>query len=639
MNNEYMTMDEIQNNIKDRNIYIYGAGLDGERFADHADGLNIIGFLDTFKKGTVKGYKCTQLSDYTYKNNDYIIIVSSVYFRTMEDNLLRLGLIAGENFTIFDRDYFFHENNSIKRINEWNRSHFTKHVNAKTRIMIPIDSAYHCSAVMTHAYFANYYAEKYDAQIDCYVAYEESSDNLSPVIKNMYESFGANIIDVKLGSEEQEEADNIFEKVWDSVESIADIRNIYIYNIHFGTTFLRDYFRYRLPHFNVRDDEVRDFIKERIARIVFWYHRFRDNDYKVVMMNAGCNSDGYIRDIALSRGVLSYVLYYNRDMWKLFPDFYMTKMCEYYPRFWNELKDDERKFGIEYAKLYCGCLMKKWEKEAAEKGDIVNEIIEKYNLNSDDRIKIMIAPHIFEEDQFQCGSQIFDDNYFSWLTHLGELSEKYDYAWFIKPHPAGRGKDPFIINKIVKRFNKIHILPTRLNPVQLKQIGIQFALTVNGTIGEEYPLVGITVINAGKNLHDKYHFNINPKNKHEYDDIIANLDRYICWKPDIDQLYQFIAIHRLYYDNEGLRRERFWNNKYIELDRGELKTAGINQWPGTWEYDIILDELNEDKHKELLNLVKKMDKKVRSMRYDYFYKKKYSEEDRQSILNDLLEKL
>ena len=52
---------------------------------------------------------------------------------------------------------------------------------------------------------------------------------------------------------------------------------------------------------------------------------------------------------------------------------------------------------------------------------------------------------------------------------------------------------------------------------KLKLLGIQFVLTVYGTVASELPIYNIKVINASKNQpHADFNFSINPKNLDDY---------------------------------------------------------------------------------------------------------------------------
>jgi hypothetical protein len=68
------------------------------------------------------------------------------------------------------------------------------------------------------------------------------------------------------------------------------------------------------------------------------------------------------------------------------------------------------------------------------------------------------------------------------------------------------------------------LIPSETSHLQLKEEGINFGLTVYGTIGFEYAALGIPVINASLcNPRIRYHFNIHPRTIDEYRIILLNL--------------------------------------------------------------------------------------------------------------------
>jgi hypothetical protein len=242
-------------------------------------------------------------------------------------------------------------------------------------------------------------------------------------------------------------------------------------------------------------------------------------------------------------------------------------------------------------------------------------------LRDNDKLKILICPHSFEEDSYLNGEHIFDNTFFSWLCHLGELSEQTpNYEWYLKDHPTMYPRDLAINDMILSKYHKIIRLPIGVSPIQLKEEGIKYALTVSGSIGHEYPAIGIQVINAGLNPHSKFDFCWNPKTKEEYDDLIFNLDK-LPVKNDMEGLYKFYCLNYLYYDWEYIPNNKFFfENPLLRIfDANELKTKGLEF--GTWMYKELLKEYSVEKHHKILSQMDGLLEKVDSYRPDIFYKK------------------
>ena len=182
-------------------------------------------------------------------------------------------------------------------------------------------------------------------------------------------------------------------------------------------------------------------------------------------------------------------------------------------------------------------------------------------------IKILIAPHSFYDSPNGRGRGLFPD-YYEWLKFICELSNKTDYEWYIKTHPATDILDKKTINDFVSRYKKIILIPDTTSHNQLIEEGINIVLTVRGSIGIEYSVKNITVINASlNNPHISYNFNIHPKSKEELKDMIFNLSKHV--KADLlsDDIYKCYFMKYLFYDHNIF----FSNFKSVERQIGGYK--------------------------------------------------------------------
>ena len=142
----------------------------------------------------------------------------------------------------------------------------------------------------------------------------------------------------------------------------------------------------------------------------------------------------------------------------------------------------------------------------------------------DSEIKILVATHDFFDSPHSYGFNFYPD-FYVWLETLGRISEKTNYKWYLKTHPDPIGDSDKVLIELEKRFPKFEVIPSDTSHHELIKNGINIALTVFGTIGWEYPALGIPTINASKNNpHSKFNFSITPNNRIEYEMILLNLD-------------------------------------------------------------------------------------------------------------------
>jgi hypothetical protein len=146
-----------------------------------------------------------------------------------------------------------------------------------------------------------------------------------------------------------------------------------------------------------------------------------------------------------------------------------------------------------------------------------------------DRFKVLIAPHNpFSDSPHAVGRGLFPD-YGEWLEFVGDISKSTDFEWYLKMHPDQR--DPQIYKRnlqwlqdFCQRFEHIILLPEKVSHDQLIREGIGGVLTVHGSIGFEYSLRGIPVVNASvDNPHRPFGFTLSPETIEQLSDAIQNL--------------------------------------------------------------------------------------------------------------------
>ncbi len=626
----FLNNEDCKELFLDKEIFVFGAGVDAEQFEKDLSGdVNIIAYIDNNRVGK-NNYFCGKriisldncLSEKRKKQP--IVVTSYRYALEICNQLLEMDLLPGKDFFVWDEMCLFHLDTNTKEYIEFLHTVWGKYRknNAQNKILVAFDNRHDLMSTI-YAYCSNYFAEKYNAAIYAYFRYGSDYSNASRVIYDIYKAFNVNaLIDTKLKENQKNEAEEILNSIWDGISTWEDWKSIKIYGINFGTTIIRDLLRGYIPNFNVKDKSMYLFLQKSVSTIVFWYHYIYENDIKVVLLADGVSWDGYIRDIAITKGIPTYAVGYK--MAKATIDFCDRPSYPYFKEMWNQLTEEEQVYGIEWAKDHINKRLQGSIEEVfyTNKNNFTfaEKIKEERVLEENNKIKIIICPHIFEEDCYWCGEQIFDNNYFSWLCHLGELSEKTpNYDWYLKMHPFAQRRDMIIIDMLLKKYTKIKKIPSDISPIQLKKEGADFALTVYGTIGHEYPEIGIQVINAGINPHCSFDFNWNPKTKEEYDDLILNLGN-LDKKSDEEGLYQFYSLNYLFYNWEYIPyRSIFFDDPFLAMDGLELKANGKKL--GTWKYKEYIKEWNEEKHKKILLQLEDVFQKLDKWEPNILYKK------------------
>lgn len=628
---KFLNSDECREFFSGKEIYIFGAGEFGERLHNKICGaVTVDAFIDNNRWGKGKllcGKEIINLAQFKERRTDGQPIVISAYrhMADISEQLEKEGFMAEKDFYVWDDMCIFHADEATKKYISFMTDIWKgkKQEDPERMILAHFDSI-HDHRTVSNAYCSNYLAEKYNAAIYGYCRFGIAAKNASPVVLDVYKAFNmAGIVDSSLNEEQQKESESLLRSIWENLYTWEDWKNIAVYGICLGTTVIRDFLRENVPDQDMRSPRIYAFFKKTMDTIVFWYHYIQDHDIAAVLVADGVCWDGYIRDIAITKGIPVYAI--GEKLEKAYLDYhYHSDACLHYKEMWDQLSPEEQQYGLKWAKerlaRRTGGNLEEVDTATAKNFGFAESFREERILDDDERIKVLICPHVFEEDSYWYGEQIFDNSYMAWLEHLGELSEKTPrYHWYLKMHPCAMRRDLMIFDDYVKRYPKIKMLPTHISPLQLKKEGADFVLTVCGTIGHEYPAIGVQVINAGINPHSAFDFTWNPETKEEYDELLLNLDK-LEPKNDLEGLYQFYSMHYLFYDRDyPSYRKTFFEDPYLPMCARELETYGREQ--GTWKYEEYMKEWSPEKHRKLLAEMEDIFRKMDEWRPDVFYRK------------------
>ena len=167
--------------------------------------------------------------------------------------------------------------------------------------------------------------------------------------------------------------------------------------------------------------------------------------------------------------------------------------------------------------------------------------VKKLIFNNTKKLKILVATHCFTDAIHFYGKCLFPD-FFEWLKFLGELSKKYNYDWYIKFHPSEYDNNKKHFEYFEKNYKKFILLPKYTNNNDILKEGVDAVLTVFGSVGHEYPLFNIPVINASNiGAHKNYNFNFYPNNIKEYENLIKNIKKLKINKNKIkDEISEYV---------------------------------------------------------------------------------------------------
>jgi hypothetical protein len=146
-------------------------------------------------------------------------------------------------------------------------------------------------------------------------------------------------------------------------------------------------------------------------------------------------------------------------------------------------------------------------------------------FKDNDKVRILVATHCFTDAVHFYGKCLFSD-FYEWIDHLGKMSKKFDYDWYIKFHPAQYDDNKKHFEYFEKKYDKLILLPKQTTNSDILKERVDAVVTVYGSVGHEYPLFNIPVINASnQGPHKNYNFNYYPNSINNYEKLIKNVKK------------------------------------------------------------------------------------------------------------------
>lgn len=459
------------------------------------------------------------------------------------------------------------------------------------------------SAHIAYSYLANSLADRCAGEVWAYYprTLNESTQRvlfwlrakLGSRFFGVYSSFGiSNFIAIRPTSKQRARAGDLVAELLPQLQSKTDLEAIHINGVWVGDLIYDTYLRrFNRPTVDIQSVEFREFFQESIELFVWWEDFFGSHDVRGVSVSHCVYNLAMPLRIAVERGIpafqagLTHVYRLNKDNYFAYNDFH------YFPERFSELSGSVQAEGLAEAK-------RRIERRfAGEVGvDMSYSSKSAYGaprhdelLKPSPRKKILIATHCFFDSPHSYGKNVFPD-FYEWIQFLGEISNQTDYDWYIKTHPDYLPGTKEIIDDFIARFPRFVLLPSNASHLQIINEGIDFALTVYGTIGFEYAALGIPVINnSPNNPHIAYDFNIHTKNVTEYREALMSMDS-LDFQIDKQQVYQYYFMRNVFNTNDLF---------FDDFDKVVDKIGGYEQQFFPDIYREWLDVWTPEKHAEI----------------------------------------
>jgi hypothetical protein len=475
------------------------------------------------------------------------------------------------------------------------------------------------------SYLSNYLSKIYQSQIVAYngwaLLFHPLNQNFISKIKfniarflclgtfGIYKSFGArNIFHPKISDKHSLKNRKEFNKFARKINNLKELENYKINNILIGDLLYDTYLKKNydiIPTINLKDKNFLIFAYDFISLVIFWIDYFEKNKIKSVITSHSIYSLAITSRIALSKNIPTFVCT-GEDLVKLNKkSMFQFGESHYFKKLFNKLNRSKKKQGLKIAKHIIEERLKgKLHSHTAYINQSSFKKTKLQKVKKDiKKTKILIATHNFADAPHLYGKNLFTD-FYQWLSFLGKISKLTKHEWYIKTHPSfpGRWKrysdhEKLVVNKFLKSHKNITLLPDKTSHHDIINMGIDNVFTVYGTIGFEYPALGIPAITASNNNPQiNYNFNIHPKNLNDLKKIIINLKKYNR-KINIskNQIYEYYFMKYIYFNKNWL----FIN--YNKL----IKDLGYHEQFHVKVYDYWIKNWSSKKHVKINSRLKK----------------------------------
>ena len=457
------------------------------------------------------------------------------------------------------------------------------------------------------AYLCDMISKKFRSKIVAYPGYQLLTTELSLgffksfkwIVGNLlslgtfglHHSFGVQkIIWPKINSITEIKASKKFSSYSKDIRSKEDLENYTIDNILIGDLIYDSYLKkYLVETVNINSHEFKSFFLNSLRLFYFWQKYFYNNRIKALVVYHSVYVSALALRVALKKKIPAYV-FNNEKLYQLSENrkFYGLEYLDY-KKIFQSLKEKKKIISLSKKKL-----IEKFNGKLSS--DLVYISKSAYGkskklsvLKKSKKLKVLIAPHSVSDSPHHNGNNFFTDQY-EWLEFLGKISNETNYDWYIKCHPDFAtyfDNTVDLVKKFSKRYPKINYLKGTTSHNQLIKEGINFVLTIFGTIAGEYPYFNINALNATKNNpYCKYNFAITPKNKNEYIKVIKNLEA------QQSKIKKKEVLEHYYMRNEYFNNRWFFND--LNKVKHEIKNyKNFTRYP---MYQYWLKHFNHQEH-------------------------------------------
>jgi len=414
---------------------------------------------------------------------------------------------------------------------------------------------------------------------------------------SIYKSFGAiEVVCPSVTPKLQSEAGQMFDVVRKSITTKMELRDLCLDGIEVGyllyDSFLKEY---KQSTVDLSSAEFLQLLLSFIEDYLFWRQFFNVRNVSAINVSHCVYRTAVPMKIALHLEIPAYQVNATH-MYRLTPDNqHAYTEGKYFPELFATLAPMQKRTALlqgqkRIARRVSGEIGV--DMDYSTKSAFGKSGKERLLKPGNQKPKILIASHCFSDSPHSYGKNLFAD-FQDWLECIGQIACETDYEWYIKTHPDYLPESREVVRDFVRRYPKVVLLPAEASHRQLITEGIDFCLTVFGSVAIEYAALNIPVITASPNTPTiRYKFNVHPQTIGEYVETLKGLPK-LELTIDQKEVYEWYFMQNSYHTNDWLLED----------------------------YDGFLKQINSDYKKQFMPIM-----------YDYWTKKYWNPERHERIL-------
>ena len=499
---------------------------------------------------------------------------------------------------------------SYMRFSKFSNDMWPRKSTSSKEVLVELNSMH--SSHIAYAYIANTLSAKSNARIAGSIPPSRGGisqtklgvliwKTSNSMVWQIYRALGVqSVVSPKHTVSRKKEARAVIDKLYRPEEpSKEEIESLRVRGILIGDLAYDSYLRSKsLPTVDTASKNFKKFLNRFILNTLFWSDYIKKDTVEAIVVSHTVYAHAIQVRVAVTKGISAFQATATA-IYRLNPEeFFAYNEFKMFPQVFRTLDKNTQGAGREMAKERLRLRF-----EGAVGVDMPYSKASAYTRGNGQRLlsdsdvpKILVATHCFFDSPHAYGMNLFPD-FWEWLHFLGKISNRTSYEWYLKTHRDFLPGNIPILNYFTEKYPRFSLLPTDASHHQIIEEGIDVALTVYGTIGFEYPYLGVPVINASvNNPHIAYSFDFNPATIGEYEELLLKIPN--LPKPGEKER---VEIQEFYFMKHLLKSDDlFFENWEAILER----VGGYQAQFTPVIYKEFVKQWTPARHEEILNRLK-----------------------------------